>query len=110
MTGDEIEQATFAWERLRRSFISFMEQYDLLLTPVANRPAGPHGAPDELDFVYTLPYSLTGYPCVVVRAGTSPEGLPIGVQVIARPWRDDVALAAAQHIEAALGGWQPPPI
>ena len=110
MTGDEIEQSTFAWERLRRSFISFMERYDLLLTPVSNRPAGPHGAPEELDFVYTLPYSLTGYPCVVVRAGTSPEDLPIGVQIIARPWRDDVALAAARHIEAALDGWRPPPI
>ncbi|TMQ20430.1 MAG: hypothetical protein E6J90_16175 [Deltaproteobacteria bacterium] len=43
-----------------------------------------------------------------MRAGTSPEGLPIGVQVVARPWREDVALAAAQHIEATLGGWQAP--
>ncbi len=34
---------------------------------------------------YTLPYSLTGYPCVVVRAGTSPDGMPIGVQLVARP-------------------------
>jgi amidase len=61
-----------------------------------------------MEFIYTLPFSLTGYPCVVVRAGTSPEGLPIGVQVVAGPWRDDVALAAAQHIETALGGWRPP--
>jgi amidase len=45
----------------------------------------------------------------VVRAGTSPEGLPLGVQVIARPWREDVALALARRIEATLGGWRPPP-
>jgi amidase len=36
--------------------------------------------------------------------------LPIGVQVIARPWREDVALAVAQHIETVYGGWQPPPL
>ena len=46
---------------------------------------------------------------VVVRAGSSAEGLPIGVQVVARPWREDVALAVARHIEEALGGWRAPP-
>ena len=43
------------------------------------------------------------------RCGTSREGLPIGVQVVAGPWRDDVALAAAQRLEDELGGWRPPP-
>jgi amidase len=58
---------------------------------------------------YTTPYSLAGWPCTVVRCGTAPQGLPIGVQVVARPWHDDVALALAGHLEATLGGWQPPP-
>jgi amidase len=53
-------------------------------------------------------YSLTGWPAVSVRAGTSPEGLPIGVQIVARPWREDVALSVARHIESALGGWRAP--
>jgi amidase len=44
---------------------------------------------------------------VVVRAGTSSEGLPIGVQVVARNWHDDLALRAARAIEKALGGWRP---
>jgi amidase len=34
--------------------------------------------------------------------------LPIGVQVVARPWREDVALAVVQQLETALGGWQKP--
>ena len=38
-----------------------------------------------------------------VPAGRSPEGLPIGVQLVAAPWRDDVALAAALAVERALG-------
>jgi amidase len=44
----------------------------------------------------------------VVRGGTSPEGLPIGIQVVAPPWREDLALAGAGVIEAASGGWQRP--
>jgi amidase len=84
-----------------------MAHYDVILTPAAERPATPHGT-DGGWIPYTLPYSLTGWPCVVVRAGTAPEGLPIGVQIVARPWRDDVAFAVGQAIEGALGGWQPP--
>ena len=38
-------------------------------------------------------YNTTGWPGVVVRVGTSSEGLPIGIQVVFRPWREDVALA-----------------
>ncbi len=53
---------------------------------------------------------MTGWPAVVARGGTSPEGLPIGVQVVARPWREDVALAVAQQIETISGGWQKPSI
>jgi amidase len=107
LSSIEVEEHLFLWDRFRRALIGFMAGYDLILTPTAERPATPHGA-DPGWIPYTLPYSLTGWPCVVVRAGTAPEGLPIGVQVVARPWRDDVALAAAQAIEQALGGWQPP--
>jgi amidase len=79
---------------------------DLLLTPAAPHPAVPPGA--EISWRYTTPHSLTGWPCAVVRAGASGP-LPIGVQVVAGPWQDHVALAAAAVIERALGGWQPPP-
>jgi amidase len=105
----EVEQHLFEWDRFRRALIGFMAQYDIILTPVAERPATAHNT-DSGWIPYTLPYSLTGWPCVVVRAGTSPEGLPIGVQIVARPWRDDVALAVAQMIEHSLGGWKPPPL
>lgn len=103
----DVEDHLFRWDRFRRSLIAFMGKYDLILTPPAEKTAVPHG--DSEGWIpYTLPYSLTGYPCAVVRAGTTSEGLPVGVQVVARPWRDDVALAAAQVIENRCGGWQPP--
>ena len=44
----------------------------------------------------------------VAPAGTSDEGLPVGVQIVPRHWREDVALAVARRIESALGGWKPP--
>jgi amidase len=100
------------WDAYRAEMLAFAERYDIVLSPVFPDPARPHGTmnppgkPDPMS--YTTPYSLTGWPAAVVRCGTSPEGLPIGVQLVARPWRDDVALAAAAALERALGGWRAP--
>ncbi len=97
------------WDELRTAVLKFMSRYDLVLSPVAPdiapllkiKPVTNH------QLSYTVPYSLTGNPCVVVRAGTSPENMPIGVQVVAGNWRDATALKAARAIERALGGWRP---
>jgi amidase len=107
LTPDEIERSIFAWDRLRRDFLAFMRRFDAILCPVAGGPAGI-GAASEVDFIYTLPFSLTGYPSVSVRAASSSEGLPIGIQIASRPWRDDVAIAVAYQVETTLGGWIPP--
>jgi amidase len=97
------------WDAFRTAMLGFMSGFDLILTPVAPDIAPLYRSKYVAThlFSYTIPYSLTGNPCVVVRAGTSPEGMPIGVQVVARNWHDDVALRAAQTIERALGGWRP---
>jgi amidase len=100
------------WDMFRATMFSFFDRYDAILCPVNPFPAPLHGTTFDEDhlagFSYTMAYNLTGWPSVVVRAGTSPEGLPIGVQVVARPWREDVALALAKQVEAVSGGWQPP--
>ena len=100
------------WDAFRRSLLSFMEEFDVMVCPVCSFPGMAHGSTyDRLSaFSYTMTYNLTGWPAAVVRAGTSPEGLPIGVQIVARPWREDVALAVAAKIERALGGYQRPPL
>jgi amidase len=108
MSGDDYDAVLLEWDRVRTALLAFMESRDVLLCPVSDRPALPHGTVGDERFSYCLPYSLSGYPCAVVRAGTSPEGLPLGVQVVARPWREDVALAVAQLLENALGGWRRP--
>jgi amidase len=110
LSGTEVEQMFLDWDRFRSAMLAFIAKYDVILCPAEYRPAPSHAEKAERLFNYTLPFSLNGWPCVVVRAGTSPEGLPIGTQIVARPWREDVALAVAQHIETALGGWQRPPL
>ena len=94
--------------------LSFLKRYDVIVSPVNAHPALPHGstaAPDALrGFTYTMTYNLTGWPGAVVRGGTSSDGLPIGVQIVSGPGREDVALAVAKHLETALGGFAPPKI
>lgn len=100
----------------RSELQAFMDPYDVLLCPVYE-----HAAPEYLTrweslddvlppelFAYTVPFNLTGWPVAVVRIGTADSGLPIGVQVVAKPWREDVALAVAAHLESTLGGFVPP--
>jgi amidase len=100
------------WDLFRNSMLRFMENYDAVLSAVAPFPALPHGTTFEEQnrrgLGYAQMYNLTGWPTATVRVGTSPEGLPLGVQVAARPWREDVALALVQHLEQTFGGWKMP--
>jgi amidase len=104
----------FRLDQFRSTMLSFLDKYDVILCPVNAYPAMYHGTTFDDDkrpaFSYAHTYNLTGWPAAVVRGGTSPEGLPIGVQVVAGPGREDIALAVAQHLETALGGWQRPPL
>jgi amidase len=99
------------WDRFRADLLTETRDFDLLVCPVNAHVALHHGESDAKlpAFSHTMTWNLAGWPGAVVRAGTSPEGLPIGVQLVAQPWREDVALAAAAQIERALGGWRPAP-
>jgi amidase len=106
----EFTQEMSRWNSYRGEMLAFMEPYDVLLCPVSATPATRHDDPDGPDFTYTFAHNLTGWPGAVVRCGTSAEGLPIGVQLVAHPWREDVALAVAHYLETNLGGWQSPAV
>ena len=112
VTATQLDALITKWYRVRSTMLSFLKNYDVILCPVNAFPAMPHGAEGEdlRAFSYTMTYNLTGWPGAVVRGGTSPDGLPIGVQIVAQPWREDVALAVAGYLEKALGGFQPPTI
>ena len=107
---NEFTETLARWNVYRSEMLAFMEQFDVMLCPVSATPATLHDDPDGPDFTYTFAHNLTGWPGAVVRCGTSSEGLPIGVQIVAHPWREDVALAVAQYLETNLGGWQSPSV
>ena len=111
--GAEMTRLMAARDQFRAGMLLFMQDYDALITPVAGFPAPLFGSAEDdalfPGYSYTQVYNLSGQPAVVVRCGTSPEGLPIGVQIAARPWREDVALAVARRLEEEFGGWRAPP-
>jgi Asp-tRNA(Asn)/Glu-tRNA(Gln) amidotransferase A subunit family amidase len=110
-----------AWidrDQVRADLLRQMETYRILLCPVASVPAFRHGERawtiDEeqvgyLDAMsYTVWFNVLGNPAAVVPVRRSPEGLPIGVQVVGRPFEDELVLHVAAEIERACGGYAPP--
>ncbi len=112
----DVDGFAAAWQRLyefRAAMHEFLRDYDAVLSPVCATPAVLHATSTQdsvfRGFSYTMTHNVTGWPAAVVRCGTSAEGLPLGLQVAAAPWREDVALALALRLEALFGGWQAPP-
>jgi Asp-tRNA(Asn)/Glu-tRNA(Gln) amidotransferase A subunit family amidase len=107
-------------DALRCAFLSKMEYFPILLCPVCAIPAFQHGERNwtvrerKVEYLKAMSYSqwfnLLGNPAAVVPVGKSPEGLPIGVQIVGRPWEEEAVLAVAAKIEEACGGFHPPPI
>jgi amidase len=83
--------------------------WDLLLTPVLPDPPVRTGEADDLRLItFAAPFNVSGLPAASVPGRRTDEGLPIGVQFVAGPWREDVVLAAAAQVERAQP-WQQRP-
>ena len=114
LTGKEITELVRTWQRFRDEMLAWMNQFDVLICPVNARASWRSGFGDEEEegsvnaFTYTSAFNTNGWPAAVVRGGTSDDGMPIGVQVVAGPWKEDVCLAVAKYLESALGGWKKP--
>jgi amidase len=110
-SGAEFAHRWAQWDEYRAQMARFFERYDAVVCPVYTQPALRHGQ-SRIDsnfegFSYTMAWNLAGAPAAVVRCAEF-EGLPIGVQVVAKPWRDLTALAISEAIEAEFGGWKAP--
>jgi len=115
VTGLQVVQANrgrfLLWARLR----DFFRRYDLLLTPTLAVPAFPIGQePQVIDgrpvlpfgwSPFTPPFNLDGQPAASVPCGWSADGLPIGLQIVGRPYEEATVLRAAAAFEAAQP-WQ----
>jgi Asp-tRNA(Asn)/Glu-tRNA(Gln) amidotransferase A subunit family amidase len=118
-----LERLMAAWvesDQCRRGFLEQMRKFPILLCPVCTVPAFRHGEGTwknngkGISYLETMRFSqwfnLTGNPAAVVPVGQSPEGLPIGVQVVGRPFEEELVLAVAGKIEEAGHGVRYPPL
>ena len=109
LTLDELIGSMLQRDDLRSRFLQRMERYPILLCPACAVPAFRHGERkwtidgQTVDYWQAMSYSqwfnLLGNPTAVVPVGMSAEGLPIGIQVVGRPFEDELVLAVARRIE-----------
>jgi Asp-tRNA(Asn)/Glu-tRNA(Gln) amidotransferase A subunit family amidase len=120
LDGQEWLNTMIGRDALRSKLLEGMEQFPILLCPPCAIPAFHHGEREwqiqgrKVEYLKAMSYSqwfnLLGNPAAVVPVGKSPEGLPIGVQIVGRPWEDEAVLAIAATIETSVGGFRPPPV
>ncbi len=92
---------------IAQDFEQAFRSVDVLLTPTTPGPAFVLGEKEDdplamyLNDVFTVPASLAGLPAISVPAGLTDAGLPLGLQVIGRPFEEDAVLRLAQALEDA---------
>jgi amidase len=119
-TGESLLDTWIQRDIIRAKFFRQMRDYQVLLCPVASIPAFRHGerkwqvdgkTVEYLDaWSYTEWFNLLATPAVALPIGESNEGLPIGVQISARPWQEELVLSLAEILEKECGGWRAPPM
>jgi aspartyl-tRNA(Asn)/glutamyl-tRNA(Gln) amidotransferase subunit A len=123
VTANEYQDAMFARTVLYRRVAELFRRFDFLVTPTLNQTAlpidqdlfgeleidGVHYAEVRPNwFPWTMPFNLTGNPAVSIPCGWSPDGLPIGLQMVGR-FKDDAQLLRAAHcFEQACGAGRSP--
>lgn len=120
LTAQTLLEAWIERDLLRTRFFAQMQEYPILLCPVAAIPTFRHGerswqvegkSVHYLDaWSYAEFFNLLGNPAAVVPVSRSLEGLPIGVQIVGLPWEEEKVLAVAAALEQQCGGWRRPPI
>ncbi len=119
-TGESLLAAWLGRDAVREKILVQMRKFPVLICPVASIPAFRHGEREwqvegktvkYLDaWSYCEWFNLLGFPAVVLPMGYSEQGLPIGVQIVGRPWEEEVVLAVAAKLEKERGPWPAPPI
>jgi len=119
MTLNRLLNAWMYRDQCRINFMKQMQDFPVLLCPVCSVPAFRHGERSwqiegkEVKYLdsmrYTQWFNLLGNPAIVIPVGQSPDGLPIGVQFVGRPYEEELLLGIAARVEKACGSWKKPP-
>jgi Asp-tRNA(Asn)/Glu-tRNA(Gln) amidotransferase A subunit family amidase len=116
ITLDRFLKSCAERDLLRAKLLRQMQDVPILLSPVSSTPAFRHGEGNwqpPSGYRDTMRHSqwlnLAGFPGFSLPLGTSADGLPIGIQLIARPHEEELLLAVAEVLETARGPWRQPP-
>jgi amidase len=120
LTAEALLEVWIQRDKIRALFLNQMQAYPILLCPAAAIPAFRHGERSwqvEGKTVYYLDawsysefFNLLGNPAAVVPVGRSLKGLPIGVQIVGRPWEEEQVLSVAAALEKECAAWKIPPM
>jgi aspartyl-tRNA(Asn)/glutamyl-tRNA(Gln) amidotransferase subunit A len=107
-TSTEYALARRTQSLARRSFELMLEKYAVVLTPATPMAAHRRGSAEAVERAaqltrFTAPFNLTGLPALTLPCGFSAAGLPLGLQIVSRPWGEAALLRAARAYEAAAG-------
>ncbi len=103
--GQDVVELLHAWDQFRSNMLQYIRYYDAILCPAVHHTAPAIGARDRQRFDYTVPFNLTGYPAAVLPVATDVDGLPVAVQIVSHPWREDIVLALAAVLEDEFKDW-----
>lgn len=99
ISGVEVARAIAAMRAWRVEMLDHFDRFDLILTPTTSEGAPSIEGSEMIETTarltrFTYPWSLAGLPATSVPCGFDGAGMPIGMQLVAAPWRDDLLLAA----------------
>ena len=102
LSGADCDQQLRDWDRFDGRMLRASADFDVVIGPVVADVAPAYRRLAGEDYVFTLPWSLTGWPALSLPFGIDlPTGLPIAVQIAAPRWHDHVVLATAAVLERA---------
>jgi aspartyl-tRNA(Asn)/glutamyl-tRNA(Gln) amidotransferase subunit A len=78
------------WDRFACRYLEATADIDVIVAPATAGSVPPHGEIGGAAFVFLLPASLVGVPALAIPTGDDDAGLPIGVQLVGRPWAEPV--------------------
>lgn len=118
-TAEEVFNKLAERDRLRASMLDQMREYPVLLMPACGVTAFVHrqrryetDSKQISQFEATMPatpWNLFGFPAMVIPFDVSPDGVPVGVQLVGSPWEEELLLELAVRLEEARGPFPAPP-
>ena len=119
VSGRKVVEKLELRDHMRSALIQQMDRFPILLLPACAVPAFPHGqrhwsaGGETLGLIDVMaaatPWNVLGMPALVIPMDVTPEGLPVGVQLVARPYEEELLLHVGGLLDQARGAFPAPP-